>query len=351
MEAKRKYQFGAFRLDPAERRLLRDERPVPLTPKCFDLLVILVENSGHLIGKEELIERLWPNQIVEEANLSFTISTLRKALGQGPNGELFIETVPKKGFRFVAHSEERVEAQAVRARFSEEKQSHPSHFLHFRLSLMIVVVLVTVTLLVYFSYGVWGRRVVLPAPGKARTIAVLPFKPLSSESRHESLEMGMAEALITRLSNINQLVVQPLSSVRKYTDAQQDPVKVGQEVEADAVLDGSIQKVGDRVRVTVRLIDVTTGATIFSEPFDAQFSDIFHLQDSISERVTKALSLKLSGEERAQLTKHDTNDSEAYQLALLGDYFLEKQTGNRTDNWKKGLEYYHKAVEKDPRSE
>jgi|SRR5687768_1785776 len=347
MEAKRKYQFGAFRLDPAERRLLRDERPVPLTPKCFDLLVILVENSGHLIGKEELIERLWPNQIVEEANLSFTISTLRKALGQAPNGESFIETVPKKGFRFVAQLEAPLEKQAVPSRLHEEKTKH-AHWHFYSLSLKIVVGLIITGMLV-FSYGAWSRRVATLAPGKARTIAVLPFKPLSSESRHESLEMGMAEALITKLSNINQLVVQPLSSVRKYADAQQDPVKVGQEVEADAVLDGSIQKVGDRVRVTVRLIDVTTGATIFSEPFDAQFSDIFHLQDSISERVTKALSLKLSGEERAQLTKHDTNDSEAYQLALLGDYFLEKQTGNRTDNWKKGLEYYHKAVEKDPK--
>ena len=346
MEAKHIYEFGAFRLDPVERRLSRDEIPVRLTPKCFDLLLIFVENSGHLIGKEELIERLWPEQIVEEANLSFNISTLRKALGQGPNGEPFIETVPKKGFRFVAHLEERLEEPAVHSPVGVAK---PSHSWRFQLSLTIVVGVITAAAIIYFGYRAWGRRVAATEPGKSRTIAVLPFKPLSSESRHESLEMGMAEALITRLSNINQLVVQPLSSVRQYTDAQQDPVKVGQEVEADAVLDGSIQKVGDRVRVTVRLIDVRTGATIFSEPFDAQFSDIFNLQDSISERVTKALSVKLTGEERAQLTKHDTNDPEAYQLALLGDYFLEKQTGDRRDNWRKGLDYYQKAVEKDPK--
>jgi DNA-binding winged helix-turn-helix (wHTH) protein/TolB-like protein len=350
MEANRTYEFGPFRLDPAERRLLRDERPIPLTPKCFDLLVILVENSGHLIGKEELIERLWPNQIVEEANLSFNISTLRKALGQGPNGELFIETVPKKGFRFVAHLEEHREGQALHSHLSEEtKQIPPAHSWHFPLSLKIAVGLVTAATLLYFGYGVWGRRVAAPSPGKVRTIAVLPFKPLSSDSRNESLEMGMAEALITRFSNINQLVVRPLSSVRKYSDVQQDPITVGHEVEVDAVLDGSIQKAGDRVRVTVRLLDVSTGATIFSQPFDGQFSDIITLQDSISERVTKALSLKLSGEEQAQLTKHDTDDPEAYQLALLGDYFFEKQTGDRTENWKKGLEYYQKAVEKDPK--
>ena len=344
MEANRIYEFGPFRLDPAERRLLRDERPVPLTPKCFDLLVILVENSGHLIGKEELIERLWPNQIVEEANLSFNISTLRKALGQGPNGEPFIETVPKKGFRFVAHLEAHVDEQTVHSHLSEEK-TKPSW--HFPLSLKIAVGLVTAAMLVFF-YVIWGRRVAAPSP-KPRTIAVLPFKSLSSDSRNESLELGMAEALITRLSNINQLVVRPLSSVRNYSDGLQDPITVGHEVEADAVLDGSIQKAGDRVRVTVRLIDVSTGATVFSQPFDAQFSDIITLQDSISELVTKALSLKLSGEEQAQLTKHDTDDPDAYQLALLGDYFLEKQTGDRTENWKKGLDYYQKAVEKDPK--
>src|SRR6266496_6505878 len=100
--AKHLYEFGPFRLDPAERRLLCDETPVALTPKCFDLLTALVENSGHLLEKEVLLQRVWPNQFVEESNLSFNISTLRKALGDGQNGQRYIETVPKKGFRFVA---------------------------------------------------------------------------------------------------------------------------------------------------------------------------------------------------------------------------------------------------------
>src|SRR5687768_1955796 len=107
MEVKLLYEFGQFRLDPAERRLLRDDDQVALTPKCFDLLVMLVENSGHLLKREELLERLWPNQFVEEANLSFNISSLRKALGEGQTGQRFIETVPKKGFRFVARVEVR----------------------------------------------------------------------------------------------------------------------------------------------------------------------------------------------------------------------------------------------------
>jgi DNA-binding winged helix-turn-helix (wHTH) protein/TolB-like protein len=355
--ASRLYDFGPFFLDPSERRLLHDGKPVALTPKCFDLLVILVENSGHLLGKDELLERLWPGQFVEEASLSFNISTLRKALGEGQSGRHFIETVPKKGFRFVAPVEERrhepteVPTQPVEQITDQSKfslQSHLTALARFPLGLKIAAGLITASVLVYFVYGFWARRVAAPVHKSTWTIAVLPFKPLSSESRDESLEMGMAETLITKLSNLNQLVVRPMSSVRKYTDVQQDPVKAGQEVEAEAVLDGSIQKAGDRVRMTVRLIDVKTGATLLSEPFDEQFTDIIRLQDSISERVTQALSLKLTGEERAQLTKNDTDNPEAYQLALQGQYFYSKQTGDFRDNLGKGLDFYQKAVEKDP---
>jgi DNA-binding winged helix-turn-helix (wHTH) protein/TolB-like protein len=346
--ASRSYDFGPFSLDPSERRLLNDGKPVALTPKCFDLLVILVETSGHLIGKDELLERLWPGQFVEEANLSFNISSLRKALGEGQSGRHYIETVPKKGFRFVAPVEERrhepteTPTQLSEQAIEREKTRVP-------LSLKIAAGFITASVLLYIGYAFWARRVVAPAPKTARTIAVLPFKPLSDESRDESLEMGITNQLITKLSNLNELVVRPMSSVRKYTNVQQDPIKAGHEVEAEAVLEGSIQKAGDRVRVTVTLIDVNTGVPIFSESFDQQFTDILKVQDSISERVAQALSLKLSADERAQLTKHDTDNTQAYQLALQGQYFYSKQTGDFRDNIRRSLDFYQQAVEKDPK--
>ena len=345
--ASRLYDFAGFSLDPSERRLLHDGEPVALTPKCFDLLVVLVENRGHLLGKDELLERLWPGQFVEEINLSFNISSLRKALGEGQGGRHFIETVPKKGFRFVAHVEERqIPAQLSEETIEPDKLPVSSRF---PLSLKIAAGFITASVLVYFVYVFWARRVVAPAPKTARTIAVLPFKPLSDESRDEALEMGITNQLITKLSNLNELVVRPMSSVRKYTNVQQDPIKAGHEVEAEAVLDGSIQKAGDRVRVTVRLIDVNTGVPILSESFDEQFTDILKVQDSISERVAQALSLKLSAEERAQLTKHDTDNTQAYQLALQGQYFYSKQTGDFRDNIRRSLDFYQQAVEKDPK--
>jgi TolB-like protein len=176
-----------------------------------------------------------------------------------------------------------------------------------------LLALVVTTILVGFGLSRRRRETALASP---KTIAVLPFKPLSTSSRDESLELGMAETLITRLSNISQIVVRPMASVRKYTDPHADPVKIGQEVQAEAVLDGSIQKADGRVRVTVRLTDVRNGATLWAEQFDESFTDIFKVQDSISDRVARALPIRLSSEESLRLAKRYTDNSEAYELYL-----------------------------------
>lgn len=355
MEAKRSYEFGTFRLDPAERRLLRDDQPVALTPKCFDLLVVLVENSGHLLEKDELLKRLWPDQFVEEANLSFNVSSLRKALGEGQNGQRFIETVPKKGFRFVARVEERRDDRTSLTIEAPEETAEgtgvgkpmlPAHSMasaRLPLSLKILGGILIAGALAFLAYGLWVRRATTLVQQKpSETIAVLPFKPLSTESRDESLEMGMAETLITKLSTIRHVVVRPMTAVRKYTDPSQDPVKAGRELQAEVVLDGSIQKAGDRIRVTVRLTNVQSGATLWAGQFDENFTDIFKVQDSIAERVTKALTLRLSGEEEKQLAKHYTDNPEAYQLYLQGDYLRDKRDYNQS------LEFYQRTIEKDP---
>lgn len=365
------YEFGPFRLDPGERRLLRDGEPVALTPKCFDLLVMFVGNSGHLLEKAELLERLWPGQFVEEANLSFNVSSLRKALGEGRDGQHFIETVPKKGFRFVARvvdhagvdadlavgkkspvppADDREEVGESPTRSAPEAAgsalpiptASPSRRSQ---RLRILFAVLGALALGLLAYGLRMSRTAVPAGQPHKTIAVLPFKPLSADSRDESLEMGMADTLITKLGNVSQIVVRPFSAVRKYTDPRQDPVEAGRELRAEAVLDGSIQKAGERVRVSVRLVDVRTGARLWAEQFDADFTDIFGVQDSISERVTKALTLELSGEERARLTKRYTDDPEAYQLYLQGYYLRTRST---EEDVRRSFEYYRRALEKDP---
>jgi TolB-like protein len=177
------------------------------------------------------------------------------------------------------------------------------------------------------------------------SLAVLPFRPLSAESRDEYLGLGMAETLITRLSHLQQLLVRPTRAVLKYADVRQDPIAVGRELGVDLVLDGSFQKLDDRLRVTVRLVNVGDGAALWADKFDTQFTDIFQVQDTISEQVAAALVLELTSEERRLLTKRGTTNSDAYQLYLQGRYLWNKRT---EEGFRKAIEYYQRAIALDP---
>jgi TolB-like protein/Flp pilus assembly protein TadD len=182
------------------------------------------------------------------------------------------------------------------------------------------------------------------SPLVIKSIAVLPFKPLVSDKRDEPLEMGMADTLIARLSNIREIDVRPISAVRRYAALEQDALAAGREQRVDAVLDGSIQKSGDRIRITVRLVGVENGATLWTDTFDDNLNDIFTVEDSISERVAGVLVVKLTGEERVLVAQHSTNNAEAYQLYLKGRYFWNKRTGEAL---RKGIDYFNQAIDKD----
>ena len=159
---------------------------------------------------------------------------------------------------------------------------------------------------------------------QAKSLAVLPFKPLATDSRNEYLEMGMAETLISRLSKLRQITVRPISAVSKYTGLQQDAVEAGRQLNTQYVLDGSVQKLGDSLRVTVRLLDTKDGRVIWSEQFDEKAADIFKVQDSISERVAKDLAVRITETERQRLRKHSTESAEAYELYLKGRAYLSQ---------------------------
>ncbi len=178
-----------------------------------------------------------------------------------------------------------------------------------------------------------------------RSVAVLPFNPISREGRDEYLEIGIADALITRLSNLSRLAVRSISSVRKYAEFEQDAVAAGRELQVEAVLEGSIQKLGERLRVTARLVAVADGRSLWADKFDEKFTDIFSVEDSISEKVAAALALKLSGNEKQRLTKRYTENIEAYRAYLRGRYYWNKRTHKDV---KQGLEYFKKAIDLDP---
>jgi DNA-binding winged helix-turn-helix (wHTH) protein/TolB-like protein/Tfp pilus assembly protein PilF len=354
------YEFGPFRLDAQKRLLLRDGQLVKLFPKEFDTLLALVEKSGQDVKKEELMRRIWPDSFVEDSNLTTNISHLRKALGENARQRQYIVRAPGGGYRFVAKVKEvgaekapdpPVEQEEAPVRRPSRAAAVAPGWGKFRLVFLAAVMLVT--LAVIASSRFWQRRPIAgapPAPTAAphipvRSIAVLPFKPLAPDSRDESLEMGMADTLITRLSNIREVIVRPTSAVRKYTGLEQDAVSAGREQGVDAVLEGSIQRSGDKIRVTAQLLNVRDGSLLWGYKCVEQCTDIFAMQDLVAERVATALMLKLTGEERELLTKRYTANTEAYQLYLKGRYFLNKST---EEDFRKSIGYFRQALEKDP---
>ncbi len=332
------YEFGSFRLEVAERRLQRAEEIIPLPPKAFDLLLVLIAQPGHLLEKEELLAAVWPDAVVEEVNLANTISLLRKALGEGAQEQRFIETVPRRGYRFVA--EVRNTANEGRGD-TVQGIAMPRRRVAFtprRLWMTSAALLV----LALPSYYFWSHRTTAPI----NTLAVLPFKPLQTDGQDDYLGLGLADTLITKLGGLRQLIVRPTSAVRKYSSPQQDPLAAGREQQVEAVLDASLQRMGKRIRVTVRLLKVGDGATLWSYQCDEQYcADVFVMQDVISERVAAALTRELTGEEQQRLRKHYTENRVAYELYLKGRYFINKGWFGEVG---KGIEAFQQAIATDP---
>lgn len=308
------YEFGHFRLLPGERLLLRNGDTVQLTPKVFDTLLALVRNSGRLVAKDELMKTIWQDSFVEEGNLTQNIFILRKIFGESPHDHQYIVTIPGQGYRFVAEVRETTaREEAADARTIDASTA---------------------------------QRTTTAADASTLTsLAVLPFHSLSSEGDSQYLGPGIADTLITRLSNIRRLSVRPTTSVLKYIDIQPDPLEAGRDLGVDAVLDGKIQRAGDRIRVTMQLIRVRDAVTLWAEKFDEKFTDIFEVQDSISEQVMRALALQLTTAEQKLLTKRYTQNAEAFQLYIKGRHFWNKRT---VEGLKRGMQCAQQAIDIDP---
>lgn len=365
---KQLYRFEQFQIDVTNRLLLRNGENVALAPKVFDLLLLLVERSGDVLGKEELMQLLWPDTFVEDNNLTVSMSALRKALGEGKDGVKFIETIPRRGYRFVAPvmkgeeplppakpESESVSALTVVESAAGEDLSGVIDFLPApasRLSRSQPIfprqgfLAVGGLLLIAFVAGVfwWGKRSATSS-GEIRSIAVLPLKPLSVEVGDELLALGMADALITRLSNTGRIVVRPTSAIAKYNRPDQDPLVAGQDLGVDAVLEGRIFRDGDQIRITVQLLRLPTGNVIGAWEFDERFTNILSLQKEISEKVALRLTIKLNEAERKLLTKNYTENTAAFEAYLKGRYFWNKRS---LDSFPKAIEYFNQAIELDP---
>src|SRR5262245_1974715 len=351
--AKNFYEFGPFRFYPDERSLLREGEVVPLPPKVFDILLFLVKNHGHLLQKDTMIKAIWPESFVEEGNLTRYISTLRQVLGEGQNGQTYIETVPRIGYRFVAevrevgsegldpaaHSPVAVEEKREGDEAADVRQKKARWR---KAAIAASVAALCVAAWVYFGLG---RKEERAAPASIKSIAVLPFKPLNRSQDDEYLGIGLADAVITRLSGAGKIIVRSTGSVSKYTASAQDPLVAGREQQVDAVLDASLWRSGEKVRVTARLLRVQDGMPLWTWQCEELCTDVFAMQTLISEQVVGALMSQLTSAERARLTKHYTEDHEANRLYTLGRFYWNKRTEQAL---KKGIECFQQAVEIDP---
>ncbi|MEO6393335.1 MAG: winged helix-turn-helix domain-containing protein [Pyrinomonadaceae bacterium] len=368
------YEFGPFRIDTIRRRLLHRNVPVALTPKAFDTLLVLVEHSGQVMEKDHLMDAVWSGVTVEENNLTQSISALRKALGEKRQTPQYILTVPGVGYRFIGTlTEMSANGSANGAAVSpedlgvSENGSMPTETPRlppavpvtnttsasltappdrWRALLYLGLAAVIVAVASYLLVPRLRRNLAAAAPNAViRSIGVLPFKSLGDGGTEQYVGLGMADALITKLSSIRQITVRPTSSIIKYQNGELDPSAAGRELEVDSVLDGRVQRSGDRIRLTVQLLRVSDGMPLWGETFDEKFTDVFAVEDRISESVVRALLPTLSELQRQQLNKHYTENTEAFQSYIRGRYYwnLRSQADVR-----RAISFFEDAILQDP---
>jgi DNA-binding winged helix-turn-helix (wHTH) protein/TolB-like protein/tetratricopeptide (TPR) repeat protein len=330
--------FGSFRLD-ASRRVLQsaDGTIIDLPPRAFDTLAYLIEHPGRLVRKSELLKAVWPNVVVEENNLNQAISAIRRALGEQADRPRYIATLPGRGYQFIEAVELSPETVAEE-RASSPTAPAPASAPSSRSRRKIVTgVLATIALAVAITFGLMHRSSASP-----HTLAVLPFKPLVPNVSDPVLEFGMADTLITQLSQRRGLVVSPLSSVSRYGTLDQDPIAVARLLGVQSVLEGHLYRQGDRLRVSVRLLDASSGKPRWARQFDEHFVDVFAIQDAIASEVATHLPGDIA--ETPPQPRRTTRDPEAYQLYVTGRFLWADRSG---PNLKLAIDNFEKAIARD----
>ena len=369
------YEFGSVRLDETNRLLYKNGAQLSVQPRVIETLLVLVKNPHAIVDKETILDAVWPDAAVEEGGLKRNISLLRKALGEEGR---YIETLPKRGYRFTADvrqnwkeiptytaersaSELLVQRRAsLRITQEEEVNDSADSFAEarqFNTAAEAVVPQIrkisrrrTLTLsaaaiaVVLATVGFWWTTSRHEQP-PVKSIAVLPFKSLASRSDDEHLSVGLADALITRMSSLKGLSVRPTSVVMRFANKEEDSIRAGQTLGVDAVLEGSIYRTDNRMRITTRLLRVSDQSSIWAGQFDEKADDFFSIQNALAHQIVSVLALNLSSTEKDALAKQYTENTDAYHLYLSGRYHWNKRS---KDAGAKAETFFRQAIEKDP---
>ena len=360
------YRFKSFALKPVERQLFNCDRLVPLTPKAFDVLTLLIVNAGHLVTKEELMERIWADSFVEEANLARLVHTIRKTLGEDENGNKFIETVPTKGYRFVAEVEKVIGSpqqnrEPLATDGSEEfwpdrlesaatidtqlvpmptvdRKAAPRWLLA-GLTVIVAVGLVA-------AFAVWRKNTgSTAAEVHPISIAVLPFRPISTGERDLTYDLAFANSVIADLNQSKNLRVRPFSTMRLYTDPTQDPITIGNERGVDYVLESNYLTTGGRLQVTSNLFNVKTGSVDGTFQYEGADTDLYAAGRNVAYKIVPLLLAKLNLP-AAVPGNRGTENEEAWRSYLQGMILSNKRT---VEDAEKALDEFNNAIRLDPK--
>jgi DNA-binding winged helix-turn-helix (wHTH) protein len=298
------YDFGPFRFDIALRVLTREGQVISLGNKAVEVLLLLLQNAGNLVGKEELMKEVWPDSFVEESNLTQNIHTLRRVLGDDRVSARYIETVPRRGYQFVAEVKKvGIESSAQTNDDREEGYSGP-----------------------------------------APKLGVLPFVNATGSERFEYLAEGISDNIINNLSRISKLRVMSRSFMFRYKGSALEPKRIALEMKLDAMLVGKIISRPTGMNISAELVD-GNGFMLWGDSYDCELKDILEIQDEIARQISAALQLKLTGEEEKRITKRYTENSNAYRAYTEGRFHWSRYT--RTDI-EKAIEHFRAAIELDP---
>lgn len=309
------FLFGTFRLDENERSLLRDGNLVPLTAKAFDVLVLLVQKRGHVVSKQEFMDKVWAGSFVEEANLTQNIFTLRKVMGQGQGRQGIIQTVPGRGYRFSAEVRELAPGTETPTSITVPSDSGAKE---------------------------WPRA---RTNNTFNSLLVLPFVNEGADPGTEYLSDGITESVINSLACLEHLRIIARSTAFRYKGTNLNHQQVGKDLGVRAILMGRVRQVADQLIIKIELTEVENGWQLWGEQFNRSFSDTIEVQDEIAQKISEKLNLHLKRQEEKRLTKRYTDNAEAYMLYLKGRYFWNKYT---PDEMKQGMKFFWEAIDLDP---
>lgn len=361
------YTFSGFSLDVSSGLLTHSGAVVRLAPRVYQVLAYLVANRERIVSKDEIFSAVWQDTFVEDNALSYTVSQLRKSLSALEPDTVFIETVPRRGFRFVAEvkqnetalgrpnqfaevvlerrtvSEEWIEESDDAGAMIDPGRALPARTYHpLRKPLSVALLF----LLAVFVAGA-GWYFTRPQPEKdQRTIAVMPLKDLSGANVDNSLTLGLTDALIRQLGRAEGLVVRPLGSTLTAAEGESDPIAIGRKLGVDAIVDWKLQPSDGENRISAQLLNVADGKQLWEQSFVFSGNDLFSIQDSVADLTARALIAHVSDEQFARLHEKMTANSEAYQAYLRGRYHWSRRN---LDGFQKALAYFEQAVSLDPR--